>query len=47
MDITPKEAIEILETEKECVLRQDTPKCIKHACSERDLCMPTAKVIEG
>ena len=42
--------IKVLETERECVLRQDTPKCHRYeheGCLRCDLCTDTEDVIEA
>lgn len=44
------EIIKVLETEMECVKRQDGPKCPRFSgktCSECDLIMDTSKVLEA
>lgn len=47
--MTNERAIEILNCEKECVLRQDTPKCNRDECGCQccDLIQETADVIEA
>ena len=39
-----EKTIKVLEQEKECVLRQDTPKCNRD-CKNCDLLLPTEDVI--
>lgn len=41
-----QQVIQILKTEKECVERQDTPKC-NHDCYDCDLLLPTEDVLEA
>lgn len=41
--------IKVLETERECILRQDTPKCHRYeheGCLKCDLCLETKEVVE-
>lgn len=48
--MTLDEVISLIETERECVLRQDTPKCQRYeheGCLRCDLCKDTEDVIEA
>lgn len=37
--------IQVLAAERDCILRQDTPKC-NHDCYNCDLLLPTQKIID-
>jgi len=44
--MTQERIIEIIQTEKECVLRQDTDKCDRN-CGKCDLVLPTEEVLQA
>ena len=44
--MTQERIIEIMQTEKECVLRQDTDKCDRN-CGKCDLVLPTEEVLQA
>lgn len=40
------ETLKVMETERECILRQDTPRCDRN-CKTCDLCLPTYQVMNA
>ena len=44
--MTKEEACSVMETERACVVRQDTPFCSRQ-CDKCDLCLPSGKIIEA